>query len=1010
MDHFDDEKRRMSCDEMSVPVFSTENDIRNRNGVVDKLREVLLKLLQPNFKCSDDTILTKLFDCVTTNRDTKDWEISGKRHVLLGLFLPWIDLALSNWELIVNPVKSFFLKIVGYFSRGENCFDLLAASNIPSRIVTAIKMNERSENVSITMGYVELLQGVMCHKKGLTWIIDSGEWKVIALLSQSCPSIYILRKCWQVFSDLITKTEIHNQRIAKMMLEDCTSVLKESSHQTVSVGQINKPNRIPSAMVIWDSKEEFVIVNVIKLTIEIILNIMNLKFSFERINSLFESCKISDWAWTVMHNSDDLQMVAVASRLMCFMNALDLCDIKDHKVPQIIGKNFIDKIINHFNLLVTRHAFDVISDSAVDYQYLWEKYGGKVIAGDIEKPDSIDYLESEIYKTENSVYRVQNFLFIIQVLPLFVFCKVNSKELECDNLLELYIEKLFRVACPKTIRFCYSFRLQLSSQGPNLEKGCVKNIHKFEQLATICNKEQAVLVFQALIHIFKFIIVPKENPHLNDLLFPRINYYNTENSQYPVILPPLISALCTYLKKFDISWRDSLETVCIMSLTQFLLNDINIPPMLCTATLRLIKMILLKFMPPNLALLVNTLQGSSMQDLGKQLYKTLHSYHWEVRDSTIEVLTTISILAEAKFPAFQTLLIENRLPDLITSIMDCDSEPYVRASAICCISEMIKLQNIWDNYLQSKKLMEKIFIILHFESEGIVRKQAALLAKEIYKNRQMKPEVLEQAYNTFYHIAQNDLHWEVKINALEFWDEVIDFVFSEEGMVDGSFPQTIFSKEKKKIIQLTSIKTCHLVLKAVRKLSDMGCLHVLWATLLDECDLVVQKKSAKLITKLKDIVNKYDVLSELNKINFNKDELDNYHLGKPPDNLLEVADIDNMMMGEDENNASLFSGLGSKLQSVDDVINEIISEEDIQLLSGLVNIAEREERILPSIKRFIIPAEEFIEKIMTLDVETVLKEKISWTLKTSEGIESLLDDIIQFTEEDEFSTNAIDCY
>lgn len=56
-------------------------------------------------------------------------------------------------------------------------------------------------------------------------------------------------------------------------------------------------------------------------------------------------------------------------------------------------------------------------------------------------------------------------------------------------------------------------------------------------------------------------------------------------------------------------------------------------------------------MPPNLALLVDTLQGSSMRDLGDQLFKTLGSVHWEVRDSSLEVLQIIGSLAvDSKCP------------------------------------------------------------------------------------------------------------------------------------------------------------------------------------------------------------------------------------------------------------------------------------------------------------------------------------------------------------------------
>lgn len=48
------------------------------------------------------------------------------------------------------------------------------------------------------------------------------------------------------------------------------------------------------------------------------------------------------------------------------------------------------------------------------------------------------------------------------------------------------------------------------------------------------------------------------------------------------------------------------------------------------------------FMAPNLALLVDTLSGSDMQKLGPMIVKRLHDSNWEVRDSVLELLTSIA--------------------------------------------------------------------------------------------------------------------------------------------------------------------------------------------------------------------------------------------------------------------------------------------------------------------------------------------------------------------------------
>lgn len=48
------------------------------------------------------------------------------------------------------------------------------------------------------------------------------------------------------------------------------------------------------------------------------------------------------------------------------------------------------------------------------------------------------------------------------------------------------------------------------------------------------------------------------------------------------------------------------------------------------------------FLAPNLALLVDTMTGSDMQKLGPVILKRMHDNNWEVRDSTLELLSSIA--------------------------------------------------------------------------------------------------------------------------------------------------------------------------------------------------------------------------------------------------------------------------------------------------------------------------------------------------------------------------------
>jgi BRCA1-associated ATM activator 1 len=57
--------------------------------------------------------------------------------------------------------------------------------------------------------------------------------------------------------------------------------------------------------------------------------------------------------------------------------------------------------------------------------------------------------------------------------------------------------------------------------------------------------------------------------------------------------------------------------------------------------LKLIQTSIEHFLAPNLALLMDGLEGSGMEELGPMIYKRLHDMDWEVRDSVLELLHSI---------------------------------------------------------------------------------------------------------------------------------------------------------------------------------------------------------------------------------------------------------------------------------------------------------------------------------------------------------------------------------
>lgn len=145
------------------------------------------------------------------------------------------------------------------------------------------------------------------------------------------------------------------------------------------------------------------------------------------------------------------------------------------------------------------------------------------------------------------------------------------------------------------------------------------------------------------------------------------------------------------------------------------------------------------------------------------------------------------------------------------------------------------------------------------ETEGIVRAEAAALVVKIFRHQSFPDEMKEQMYELMAYSATIDLHWEVKLKALGFWDAVIDEQLKHQGMIDGSFPSVTFSKENRKIVTLTDTEIQKRLNKVLLQLSDCGCLGILISAIQDDCDIEVVKQAVDITKKLLHLTKRYNV-------------------------------------------------------------------------------------------------------------------------------------------------------
>lgn len=273
--------------------------------------------------------------------------------------------------------------------------------------------------------------------------------------------------------------------------------------------------------------------------------------------------------------------------------------------------------------------------------------------------------------------------------------------------------------------------------------------------------------------------------------------------------------------------------------------------------------------------------------------------------------------------------------------------------------------------------------ILRNESEALVRCEAAKLIGEFYEHQKIPLDMMTSVYAAMASAAMHDLHWEVKVNALDFWAEVISSELSNQGMLDGTFPSVTFSKENRKIVTLTEKEIQNRLNKVLLNLSDCGCLGVLLATMQDSCDLQVARKAVEITKKLSEQLKKYNMLNTVSSLDLFNGDLDSFKISN--------------ISAEKDNDSDISNS----------VIDSIVNSSDMNLLASVFDTQMQTSPINGEIKDIKVVKPEIFKDFLKQDLDALITDRNNW-LESVDDLNSLLDDILQSYNDND--VNAMDCY
>ncbi|KAL7307989.1 hypothetical protein TKK_0000077 [Trichogramma kaykai] len=961
---------------------------------VDKelLQQVLQLIRKPGFDIKSVTYLDLLAKHVNTEVKTGDKAIQE-------ILTEWFEEAMNTWTSDNKPsanISIFIVKLLGILCSEEVILLRFNKHKTIDKALIIFNYKNVNMSASMKMAYLHFYVSLLNHESGMQWIYTEKIWKQVLMIAQSNHTIYVTNEC-QHFLSTILINRCSDKPFCKEIIITMSEPFIEATTAAMSNADItfgdhmclDKNKLLITTMnlliAVMEHSAFYDLENTIPEQLEEILDLE------KRARGLLQAC-IST---SLMKTAHKLCKIIIFAKLRNAMKKPE----NSEEVSEEVLQEFSDSLCSNSTLLLNKKfLIELINSKKMGIIYWNRLYKIKKIKG-------------------ATPYKFEDQAMTLLILPL---CAATKPEYKLAHSLFVdYINKIFHVTCTSVQRLGYNIREVLMKEPVPVEKICITSIENALEVINIIDRETAVLAFQAICHTLKNFIMEsktkgedgknddtekiccKDHPEdcpLFDFLPKKVKKGVKPMKHFldgdpivekPLLLAALLKGMNTFIEKFKLNWKECVETVCILSIALDILDYPGVDSRVCVLALKTCQIAIENFMSPNLVLLVDS--DDETKQLGPTLFKRIHDTRWEVQDSAFELLGTIAKLSEMKYPPFQRFIHENNFIPVAIEVIKSETESYTRAAALSFLSKSIGVTYLWTRQLEKLDLPELAIKLITTEKEGIVRREAVSLLTNLYKHKIWPNEMVTCMAQTMAIAAVNDLHWEVKLNALLFWRLFMKNCLTDQGMQDDCFPPNLFCKEVRKIIILNEDEIKRRLTKTLDLLASHCCLGVLLTTLHDQSDFEVTKLAAMVIIELRTILTRYKIDAPIET--------------KPEEIIPIIEKLEvksNTRKGLDE-------------REMDAVIDDIILTSDTNLLPTLssqpeeqdiAEIEKNNKKVLAELA--LVDRKKFLQEIMPFDFDSYIKKKSEWLKTYTSSFNSVLEDIITLSDNDDM--NVMDCY
>lgn len=365
------------------------------------------------------------------------------------------------------------------------------------------------------------------------------------------------------------------------------------------------------------------------------------------------------------------QIAADIVRLICMIIPPDA---EPAAIPLTLNK-FAINYFNHLYFCTERINATMAIMVAEKYSLIWAQVIDR-------RPDEVvDY----------SKLKFGDQVLMMQLMPVIYVIKERATD-DADAL-DKFIQEIFSKSCDFTARHLYAIQDTLRQSGECILDLACKSIKTIIAPESRLTKERAILVLKGFVCL------------LNDYLPTKRAGIWQRRLEKPQLLTNLLIGTHALLKRYNISWRDCIETTTLTTKALILLNDEQLSGPLAVHVLNLLQLSIESFLAPNMALLMEHVDGSGLENLGVAIHNKLSDIDWEVRDSTVQLIKSMVDISREKYLAFQNLLIESNVLPLVVHMATNDEEAYVRATAFQCMTCLVKFKLYFKDLFASGQLV-----------------------------------------------------------------------------------------------------------------------------------------------------------------------------------------------------------------------------------------------------------------------------------------------------------------